>query len=211
MRPSGYIFLFLVALACLVSLGVYDSLPERIATHWGAGGQPDGYTPKPVALSIIPAVMAFYALVFSFIPTLAAKPEFRQQFALYFDRFLFTLLVFLLGIHIFIIAWAMGYRMDVVVVICAMMGPLYYSVGHMLENLDPAWTRRKKYALPEFDDETSRKVQRQIGLGFKLAGAAMLLGALFPSYALWIIIAANGAVFLWLMAVLVKEYLESRR
>ncbi|MDH5511088.1 MAG: DUF1648 domain-containing protein [Nitrospinota bacterium] len=210
MRPSGFIFMFLVALAYVISAAVYESLPESIATHWGGGGQPDGYSPKHVALSIIPATMAFYALLFSLIPRFVAKKEYLHLFALYFDRFLFTLLLFLLGIHIFIISWAMGYRMDVAMVISALMAPLYYSIGHMLENLDPAWSKRKKYAWPQFDDKTSKKVQEQIAQGFKLAGIAMLMGAFLPQYAMWVIIIANVAVCVWLFAVLAKEFLAAR-
>ncbi|MDH5637353.1 MAG: DUF1648 domain-containing protein [Nitrospinota bacterium] len=210
MRPSGFIFIFLVALSCLISLAVYDSLPDRIATHWGGSGQPNGYSPKHIALSTMPGAMALYALLFGLIPRFSAKPEYRHLFALYFDRFLITLLLFLLGIHIFIISWAMGYHLDVAVVISVLMAPLYYSVGHLLENLDPAWSQRKKYTWPSFDDKTSKKVQGKIAEGFKLAGIAMLLGAFIPQYTMWVIIIANVLVVVWLLGIIVRELLEAR-
>ena len=37
----------LVALVTVVSVALYPQLPERMAVHFGSGGQPDGYLARP--------------------------------------------------------------------------------------------------------------------------------------------------------------------
>jgi uncharacterized membrane protein len=47
----------LILLPVIAGLMLWNDLPEQIATHWGANGEPDGWTGKPFAVFGIPAVL----------------------------------------------------------------------------------------------------------------------------------------------------------
>lgn len=51
---------------------VYDTLPETIATHWGAGGQPDTWEPKSFGTVFMPLMMGAGASVLLALVSAAA-------------------------------------------------------------------------------------------------------------------------------------------
>lgn len=66
-----------LVLACCFAYGVtiYDSLPEAIATHWGANGQPDAWTDKTFGSAFFPLMMgagisAFLSLIAAAAPVM---------------------------------------------------------------------------------------------------------------------------------------------
>ena len=208
MRKAEAIYVFLVAVSFLISAGAYDALPDQVVTHWGAGGEPDGYAAKMTALGIVPGVLVFYGIMFAAIPRAAAKKEHFHKFASVFERFAVVCMIFMLAIHVFIVAWGLGYRPDIKVVMALLMGPLYYSIGRMIEDLDPEWSGKKKQKWGQLGDKATIRFQRRMGKGFKLAGIAMGLSALAPEHLFWVLIAANILVFLWMFVALGMAYTE---
>ncbi|MBQ4139898.1 MAG: DUF1648 domain-containing protein [Clostridia bacterium] len=47
-----------VLLPILFGLILWDKLPEQVPTHWGADGNPDGWSSKAVAVFVLPCVLA---------------------------------------------------------------------------------------------------------------------------------------------------------
>ncbi|WP_066415841.1 DUF1648 domain-containing protein [Halorubrum aethiopicum] len=50
----------------LLALGIalYPALPDRMAIHWNAAGEPDNVVSKPVAILAMPAVVVFMSVLF---------------------------------------------------------------------------------------------------------------------------------------------------
>ena len=46
-----------IFLPTVLGIVFWEKLPERIATHWGLNGEPDGFSSRPVAVFIIPLVL----------------------------------------------------------------------------------------------------------------------------------------------------------
>ena len=70
----------LTVLAAASSAVVYAHreawLPEKIPTHWGAGGRPDAWTTRDgvcIHLTLLPATMAGMILLFAALPWLSPK------------------------------------------------------------------------------------------------------------------------------------------
>ena len=54
MRLLGYLSLLAVVLLAMVQQVIYwPQLPERVASHFGPNGQPDGWMPKPVFVAFM--------------------------------------------------------------------------------------------------------------------------------------------------------------
>jgi len=62
MEKKNKSVLILTTLLCLLpiilSITLYDRLPDRVAIHWDAAGNPDNYATKAVAAFVLPLMMA---------------------------------------------------------------------------------------------------------------------------------------------------------
>ncbi len=197
MRKAEVAYGLIVAASYAVTLWFYDDLPNSMATHWGAGGEPDGYSPKMFGAFITPASITVMALAYSYIPRKTVVEENYEKFTLYFDRFGLTFLIFMFALHLFILAWSLGYEFNIGIVIPVILGPLFYSIGHMLENLDPRWSEPNRYAWPKFDNEAKERIQKSMAPGYRWSGVFISLSALAPEYSISVIIAMTAVVILW--------------
>ncbi|MFC7325225.1 DUF1648 domain-containing protein [Halorubrum rutilum] len=55
-----------VVTAALLALGgaLYGALPDQMAIHWNAAGQPDNVVEKPIAVLMMPAIVVFVSVLF---------------------------------------------------------------------------------------------------------------------------------------------------
>jgi uncharacterized membrane protein len=58
-----------VVVLLLLGLVLYPALPDRMAIHWNAAGQPDGTAPKLVAVLAMPAVVVLMSVLFELTVT----------------------------------------------------------------------------------------------------------------------------------------------
>jgi len=58
---------FVVASAAM-GAALYQRLPDQVPTHFDIHGRADGYTAKPYAVLIAPAVLAFTGMLFGVLP-----------------------------------------------------------------------------------------------------------------------------------------------
>jgi hypothetical protein len=101
-----------LSLALLVGAGgvgaaVRSSLPRRMAIRWGLGGDPNGYAPRPLALAFLPALGV--VVLASIRGLLTAGPASEPA------AFGVVLAAFLSYVHGLVLAWNLGYRVNVTV------------------------------------------------------------------------------------------------
>ena len=63
----------LIAAALIATLALYPQLPERVPSHWGANGQPNGYSAKWALFLIGPGMMAGFLGLFRGLSWLSPK------------------------------------------------------------------------------------------------------------------------------------------
>jgi immunity protein, SdpI family len=178
----------LVAAALLLSAVAFPHLPPRVPTHWGIGGKPDHFGSPLEAALLLPLVMLFIGLVFSFVPNydrllfIRYEPRDSDSSTVRpeYDRLITILLAFLLAMHTFAIASGLG-------LVAATHAPLLLAVvlsfGMIaIGNYMPRITRRNAFIgvrLPwaYASEEVWRRTQRAGGYGLVAAGVIGLAGA----------------------------------
>ena len=70
---SRVLFIVLLVLCVGQSLYYYPLLPDRVASHFGASGQPDAWADKEILVKIYLGVVAFIAILFPGIGFLISK------------------------------------------------------------------------------------------------------------------------------------------
>jgi len=68
MRKSEIAISSIILVSFIISIYFYPHMPEKIASHWNAQGQVDGYISKFWGLFLIPFVLVGLALLFIAIP-----------------------------------------------------------------------------------------------------------------------------------------------
>ena len=128
---AGIILLFPIAGLCF-----YPFMPERMATHWGFGTEPDGYMDKfagtfitllIMGMSIAPAIA--YLIGFAL-----AKVYDNEKFENWWYSFVIMLLLFLFYAYLLILLWNAGIKVNVplflmaggITLICLMIAATVY-------------------------------------------------------------------------------------
>ena len=167
-------------LAGLASIWAYPQLPERIATHWNFAGQPNGYSSRAFAAWFIPAMIALMALLFQILPKIDPKRGNYEKFGDAYWLLANVLPLFLLCVHIVLLANGLGYPAPVGRLIPVGVGLLFIVLGNYLPRIQPNWFMGVRTPWTMSSDTVWRQTHRTAGWVFVTAGFVMLGGAVLP-------------------------------
>ncbi|MDD2482386.1 MAG: SdpI family protein [Lutispora sp.] len=127
--------ILIVIAAFAISLYFYPMLPDKIPTHWNFKGEIDGYSGKLSGAFLMPFMnLAMYGL-FIFLPALDPKKESYKLFESTYIYFRYLFHVFLLGMHIIIMAAALGHDIDTGRLVMLGVSLLFMFMGNVMGRL----------------------------------------------------------------------------
>lgn len=176
-------FIFILCMAGF-SLFFYPQLPQRMAAHWNAQGQVDGYMSKAINLSIIPATAVFLTILFLGIVQVDPMRHNIQRFRSYYDGAIFIMLLFLAAVQAYIISWNLGIKVRSNFLMPLMLSLLFFGLSCILDKVKTngfigirtPWT---------FSSPTVwKKTHVWSAVLFKIAAVVILLGVVWEQYAM---------------------------
>ena len=129
----------LLALTWLASLLALPFAPAEIPSHWGINGQPDAYASRIVGLLQLPVIMTLVALMLHFIPRIDPKRTNYSSFAGAYGVIQIAVTLFMAALQATIIAIALGWSIDVSLVIVIIFGLMFAALGNVMGKLRPNW------------------------------------------------------------------------
>jgi uncharacterized membrane protein len=163
--------------AVIVSIVTYSRLPEQIAVHFGSSGTPDNYMNKPMGAFLLPVII----IGGSFLLWVAVKLEKDENKKRRSEATIGTLMaiisLFMLTIHIFLIAYNLGYEFGVYTVTSAIVGIVFILIGNILPRLPQG-----SLQWPRMSDSVRGKVTRLQGRIMMIVGLIFFVLLLFPEY-----------------------------
>jgi len=187
-RKSHVIAAGIILVALAVSVVFYPRMPEKMATHWGAEGQVDGYTSKVFGVFFMPVLMTVIALVFAVIPKIDPLKANIEKFRNYYDGFIILFLIFLLAIHYQVILWNLGIRISPNRFLPVAVGLLFFYIGILCDNAKRNWFVGIRTPWTLSSDRVWEKTHKIGGKLFKIAGIVVFAGIFFPDYAMLFIV-----------------------
>ncbi|MBN2020980.1 MAG: SdpI family protein [Sedimentisphaerales bacterium] len=178
----------LVLVAFALSIYFYPQMPERMASHWNARGEVDGYMSKDASLFIMPCVMAGIALLLYFVPYLDPLRRNIEKFRPYYEGFIIFMCIFMLAIQYHIILWNLGIQISTNIIIPVGIGLLFYYCGILCERAKRNWFIGIRTPWTLSSDSVWEKTHRVGGKLFKVSGVIALVGAAFQRYAIFFVI-----------------------
>jgi uncharacterized membrane protein len=207
-RQNQTINLFLIILFFIEAIWAYSRLPERVATHWNAQGQVDGYMGRFGGTFFVPLLVLGIYLLFLIIPRIDPKRKNIAQFIDIFNRFITALLLFMLYIYSLTIVFNLGYTFDFTKVILPAFGALFYFIGWMLPKAKPNWFIGIRTPWTLSNDEVWVKTHMLGGKLFKISGVLVFLGLLLSKYAYLFVLVP---IIVSSIYTVVYSYLEYKR
>ncbi len=173
----------MVVLSFLAGIYVYPQLPDKIASHWGANGEVNGYMSKFWGAFLMPIVAFIIFLVFLIIPKIDPLKENYKKFRKYFDGFILLIILFMLYIYVLSLLWNLGKRFNMGQFLSPAMAVLFYYAGVLIGHAKRNWFVgiRTPWTLSSdkvWDD--THKIGAKL---FKASAVIMLLGLFFPGRA----------------------------
>jgi uncharacterized membrane protein len=181
----------LVVVAFVVTIYFYPQMPEKMATHWNAKGQVDGYMSRDAGIFLLPFVMAGIASLLYFTPSLDPRRHNIERFRPYYEGFIVVMSVFLLAVQYQIILWNLGIKISPNIFIPVAVGLLFFYIGFLCEKAKSNWFVGIRTPWTLSSDRVWEKTHRLGGILFKIAGIIVITGAFFQKYAfLFVIVSA---------------------
>ena len=193
--------LAIIALAvCFFAIGAYfyPQMPEKVASHWGAQGQVNGYMSRFWGVFFMPFLSVFLAALFLAIPRIDPMKANIAKFQAHYERFILVIFVFFLYIYLLTIAWNLGYTFDMLVLMVPGFALLLYYVGVLLEHAKMNWFIGIRTPWSMSSERVWDKTHALGAKLFKICGALSLFGIIAGGYSI---------LFVVLPVILVSVYL----
>lgn len=171
-----------------ISAYVYPQMPDRIASHWNAAGNANGFMDKDLGLFLIPLVSIAILSLFALIPKIDPLKNNIAKFKKQYIQFVLLILLFMLYIQFLIILWNTGKRFNFSQIIAPGIGALLYFIGVLLPDIKRNWFIGIRTPWTLSSDEVWDKTHKVGGKIFKAVGVIAVLAIFLPAYSLALMI-----------------------
>lgn len=191
--------LLLTTLLCflpiLVGAGLYNRLPETIATHFTLNGQADGWSSRAFAVFGIPAVLAGINLFLQF--SLNADPKKQNMSAALHTLAVWLVPLLSIFLSAVILGNALGYAIQIETLAPLLLGLLFIVIGNYLPKTKQSYTMGIRLPWTLASEENWNLTHRMTGFLWVLGGLIAILLTILHLWKTWILF----SLLLVLMAV----------
>ena len=177
----------IILLPMVAGLLLWDKLPEQVPCHWDIHGQVDGWSGKTQAVFLMPLLM----LAMHWICVLAATadPKSKHYHPKSIQLVLWICPILNLVLNTMVYAAALGYGVNVELIMSLLMGVLFIFVGNLLPKMQQSYTMGIKLPWTLHNEENWNKTHRLGGKVWVIGGIIILSTALWGNF--WVLMATT--------------------
>jgi len=198
--------LIIVIISFILSIYLYQKMPEQMASHWNIKGDVDNYSSRFITLFIIPIMSLILLFVLSIIPKIDPLKKNIKEFRNYYDFFILILIVFLFYLYILTILWNLGLRFNFISVLAPAFAILFYYIAILLKKSKRNWFIGIRTPWTLSSDKIWDKTHKLGSILYKISGVICLISIFFQKYALFFIIAPIIIFSIYLVIYSYTEY-----
>ncbi len=180
-----------ILLPIVFGLVMWDHLPERIATHWGVDGEPDGWSGRGMAVFGLPLFLLAMHWLCTFFTSLDPKNN-KDQNPKPMAMVLWLIPALSLVVNATTYAIAFGLQWRVEMIMPLLMGLLFIIIGNYMPKCRQNHTLGIRLPWTLDSEENWNATHRFVGRVWVIGGVAVAVCALIPL-----------AAMVWVMLVLI--------
>lgn len=184
MKTAQKVSLAIVALSFLAAIYAYPMLPEKVASHWGADGSPNGYTGRDFGAFFMPVLGLLLLGLFYALPLLDPMKGNYAAFRREYDNFTAAMIGFMAYVYALTLAYNLGYQFNLVQLLSPAFAALLYSAGAMIGKAKQNWFVGVRTPWTMSSEKVWGRTHAIAGRMFKAAGIVALLGLAMPAVGL---------------------------
>lgn len=189
MKPMR--MLLVPALFVLIAIGVgvwlYPKLPAMAPTHWGAGGEANGWTPRFWAVAIWPLCIAAIAVLAPLLPAISPRRFEIRPFGDTWWTLVLAIEAFLLVVGTCAMLAAAGYPVSIPLVATLAVGAVLVVIGNYMGKLRKNFFVGIRTPWTLASDAVWERTHRFAGWLFVAAGVAWIIAGLLDAPPGWLI------------------------
>jgi uncharacterized membrane protein len=180
-RMAVVVALLMIVATLVLSLSVYDRLPDCVASHWNVNDQVDGTMPRPWGAFLMPLITAGMLGLFLLIPVIDPMKANIAAFRPSFNVFIVLIVAFLLYLHVLTTLWNLGlqgFRMSSAIL--PAFGLLFVFTGVLLRRTRRNFSIGIRTPWTISSDRVWERTHRLGAVLFIISGVLAALGAFLP-------------------------------
>ncbi|WP_455791803.1 SdpI family protein [Clostridium butyricum] len=176
-KKSDIYNVIIIACSILLTIIVYNKLPDLVPTHWNTMGEIDKYSPKAFGAFMAPVIMIFTWSGMKFLPKIDPRKKNYEKFDKSYSVIVSILLTFFLVIHAVTLLAALGYGISIEKIIPLIVGVLFIVIGNYLPKSKSNFFYGIKTPCTLSSEVSWRKTHRLGGKLFVVAGIVCILSS----------------------------------
>ena len=200
----------LILLMVAFAAAVYGRLPERIPTHFGLSGEPDGWTARFPGAFLMPLIATGVYLLLLVLRRIDPRRAHYDRFDETWWVFLNLIALIMTALHVLSLGFAIGWPIAMDRAVTLTLGLLFVGLGNWMPRLKSNWWMGIRTPWTLESEEVWRETHRVGGWAFVAAGLLVVVAALLldPGPRAW----ATGIAFGTAVVIpLVYSYVAYRR
>jgi len=185
-RSGELLVLFIVLVAFVIGMDAYSLMPGKVASHWNAAGQVNGYMDRFWGTYFVPVLMAGMALLFLAIPRIDPYRKNIEKFIGYYDGFISLLMLFMIAVYVQTLLWNMGTQISISLTVPIGIAALIWYAGVMCEHSKRNWFIGIRTPWTMMSDSVWEQTNRMGGKLFKMGAVIIALSAFLGEGAVWV-------------------------
>lgn len=210
-RRKEWLMVIIVLASVLLAGWFYPQLPDRVASHWNADGEVDGYMDKGMATFMLPGMMLFLSAFFFIIPRIDPLKENIEKFRDAYEEMIVVILLFLFLIFLQMMLWNMGMQISMALTVPFAIGLLFIYMGFLLEKAKRNWFIGIRTPWTMSSDRVWDKTHKIGGRLFKMLGILSLLSIPLGGLAFYVVIGGVLVVTAYLVWYSYVEYGKEKK
>jgi len=187
-KTSTIIAVALILASFAAGIYFYPQLPDKMASHWNAQGEVDGYMSKFWATFLFPLIAAGILLMFWVIRKIDPLRKNIEKFKKYFNLLMIVLIVFFVLVYALTLAWNLGYEVNFQIFLFPAIGVLFFYIGVLMKHAKRNWFVGIRTPWTLSSDKVWDETHRIGGDLFKISGIITITGLFFPAQAIYLIL-----------------------
>jgi uncharacterized membrane protein len=201
-----WLLIGLTGISVVLAVALYGMMPERMITHWGVYGQPNGWMSKFWGMAMFPLINALMLGVYFFVPKFEPKKENVAEFRREYDR----LMLWIFGVLNYIFGLSFLYNLGVVFDMGKMvmlgLGVMYIAIGTMLPKTKQNFMVGIRTPWTLASEKVWGETHILGGRLFVVSGVLTLFAVFLPS--MWGFGVSIGSVLLSSLVVMIYSWKE---